>query len=67
MAELGHEVEDDLAEACSRAPKFGLNAKALILQAALAQDDEPPAQRPGGWRGRRGVQRERWVCCGPCF
>lgn len=41
-------AEDDLAEACSRAPKFGMNAKALILQAALAADDEPAPQRPGG-------------------
>ncbi len=46
----GH--EDDLAEACSRAPKFGLNAKALILQAALAQDEEAPVKRPGAWAWR---------------
>lgn len=51
MAEPGPGRDDDLAEACSRAPKFGLNAKALILQAALAEDDEPPAKRPGGQGG----------------
>ncbi|PRW33151.1 methyltransferase TARBP1 [Chlorella sorokiniana] len=46
MAETGPAHDDDLADACSRAPKFGLNAKALILQAALAEDDEPAAPRP---------------------
>lgn len=45
-------MAEDLLEACLAAPKFGLNAKALILQAAMQDDDEvddegaPAAKRP---------------------
>ena len=58
MAEDGH---DDLVAACLQAPKHGLNAKALILQAAAAPDDEParaadPAAADAAAAARRGAE-----------
>jgi hypothetical protein len=48
---------DDLAQACRQAPAHGLNAKTLILQAALQQDDEPQEETARKRRRRQGAPR----------
>ncbi|KAL4440004.1 hypothetical protein ABPG75_003005 [Micractinium tetrahymenae] len=40
-------AEDELLQACLVAPKHGLNAKTLILQAALAAGDDSDEDRQG--------------------
>lgn len=39
-------ADDELLRACEAAPKFGLNAKALILEAAALGDDEDGPLEP---------------------
>lgn len=51
-------AEDQLLQACLKAPKHGLNAKALILQAALAGGDDSGDDTRGS-EGTRAPKRQR--------
>jgi hypothetical protein len=61
-------AEDDLLQAVQSAPRFGLNAKALILQIAQAGEDDGDAEAAqSNKRQRRGAQAAaqgfRWPPC----
>lgn len=64
---MAAEPPDELLQACLTAPRHGLNAKALILQAALAADGDsdtdgsssPSSTQAAAGGGPRGAKRQR--------